>query len=173
MAYISSILLVFCLTLSAFAETYRWVDDQGGVHFSDDPLKIPERYRSSTMKVEGESQDPHRKADEIQNKGTEAEFKDMLGRGASYWRGRVAEAKNKMRSLQETGEGLRVKYNELSTRFNGSKDLAERATIRSERDEVRQEIEKNRAEMEEAKNFLEKKIPEEAELYRAKPEWIK
>lgn len=33
------VLFLMCLTFSAYAEIYRWVDDKGRVHFSDEPSK--------------------------------------------------------------------------------------------------------------------------------------
>jgi hypothetical protein len=45
--------------------------------------------------------------------------------------------------------------------------------IRKERDQVKSEIDQCNTQIEEARNMLEKKIPEEAELYKAKPDWVK
>ena len=172
-AHIVLTLLLFSLVCPALAETFRWVDEAGGVHFSDDFARIPEKYRSSTVRVEGEDHGRTRAADDPRPKGAEVESRDRLGRGESYWRERVAEAKNRIKSLQDKNENLRLKYNELATRFNESKNSVERTAVRNEREEVRQEMERNRVEIGEAKNAVEKKIPEEAELYKAKREWIK
>jgi clan AA aspartic protease (TIGR02281 family) len=44
-------LILLCITLlvisisSSYAEMYKWVDDKGTVHFTDDPSTIPEKYR--------------------------------------------------------------------------------------------------------------------------------
>ena len=44
-------LILLCIILlsisipSTYAEMYKWVDDKGTVHFTDDPLTIPEKYR--------------------------------------------------------------------------------------------------------------------------------
>ena len=40
--------LVFftCQSFAGVSSIYKWKDDQGKVHFTDDPLKIPLRYRS-------------------------------------------------------------------------------------------------------------------------------
>jgi chromosome segregation ATPase len=149
------------------------VDEGGGVHFSDDLTKIPEKYRPSAVRVEDEDHDRARPVDETRAKGGEVESKDRLGRGETYWKERVAESKSRIKSLQDKNENLRQEYNELTTRFKESKNSFERTTIKNERDEIRQEMERNRTEIQEAMNVLEKKIPEEAELYKAKPEWIK
>ena len=61
------ILLFLFLTQLSFAEVYKWVDEKGGVHFTDDILQIPEKYRpqierlglseekTDTKKIEGKS----------------------------------------------------------------------------------------------------------------------
>jgi hypothetical protein len=158
----------------AFAQVYKWVDERGVVHFTDDILQIPDKYRGGAEKI-GLSEEgvKSRKESEVSSKKKEDTYKDSLGRGEEYWKSRVEELRNKIKTLQERIENLRMKYNELTERFNDSKSSAERVTLRNERDQVRAEMEQNRNQLEEAKMILEKKIPEEAELYKAKPEWIK
>jgi predicted aspartyl protease len=34
--------------IPSYAEMYKWVDEKGTLHFTDDPSKIPEKYRSDT-----------------------------------------------------------------------------------------------------------------------------
>jgi gas vesicle protein len=61
----------------------------------------------------------------------------------------------------------------LTEKSNDSKSSIERANLRKERDQIKNEIDQCKNQIEEAKDMLEKKIPEEAELAKAKPEWIK
>lgn len=35
----------------ALAETYRWTDESGGVHYTDELSSIPERYRSKAQRI--------------------------------------------------------------------------------------------------------------------------
>jgi len=171
MTHIILFLFVICWVCPVFGETFQWVDEGGRVHFADDFTKIPEKYRAGTVRIENE--DRKISTDEKQMKGEDDNVKDWLGRGEDYWRKRVAEVKNNLKSLLDKSEDLRIKHDELTTRYNDSRTSVERAAIKNERDQIRQEIEKNKAEIEEMRKVLEKKIPEEAELYRAKPEWIK
>ncbi len=168
------ILLTLFISEVSFAEVYRWVDEKGAVHFTDDIMQVPEKYRSKTedtglfeekeeTKVEGEA---------APKKGEEA-YKDQLGRGEDYWKGRVEEWRQKLREQQDKLEALRAKYNGLTQRYNDSRSTAERGNLRKEREQVRQEMDQCKVEMEEAKTVLNKKIREEAELYNAKPEWVK
>jgi len=158
----------------SFAEVYKWVDEKGVVHFTDDFIQIPEKYRPQIerlgtseergeTKIEGESSP--KKKDET--------YKDRIGKGEEYWKGRVEEWSKKLKDAQERVNNLRVKYNELTEKFNESKSSAERLNLRKERDQIKNEIEKYKTQIEEAKYMLEKKIPEEAEIFKAKPEWIK
>lgn len=168
------IILFIFISTPGYAQVYKWVDDKGGVHFTDDVTKIPDKYRPKTDKIGV----PEEKSDtgvekESPQKKREETYKDQLGRGEEYWRDRVEEWKKKLKTAQEGLESARVKYNELTEKFNESRSSAERNQIRRERDRVKQEMERHRGHLEEAKIMLEKKIPEEAEIYKAKKEWIK
>ena len=158
----------------SLAEVYKWVDENGVVHFTDDIIQVPEKYRPKAERIglseeKGESKiegDPTAKK-------KEEPYRDRLGRGEEYWKGRVEEWRKKLIESQARLEVLRTKYNELTERFNDSKSTAERANLRRERDQVKKEMDQFRIQIDEAKNMIEKKIPEEAEIYKAKPEWVK
>lgn len=52
-------LLILCSAVAADAGTYKWIDGQGVVNFTDDPALIPPQYRSKAVKFEGgTSRDP-------------------------------------------------------------------------------------------------------------------
>ncbi|MHB8058012.1 MAG: DUF4124 domain-containing protein [Desulfuromonadaceae bacterium] len=44
------LLLVLCCSAVADAVTYNWTDDQGVVNFTDNPDRIPAKYRSKALK---------------------------------------------------------------------------------------------------------------------------
>lgn len=59
-------LFVILLVISgfpAYAEMYKWVDEKGTVHFTDDPSKIPEKYQSDaeSRKEAAEASAPQKK----------------------------------------------------------------------------------------------------------------
>lgn len=168
-----SLLLIISANLS-LAETYQWTDERGGVHYTDDFTKVPDRFRSNIKKIEEEKETTSiNKEREIPEKGKEGLSKDRLGRGEEYWKTRTGELKNRVKALQEKNENLRLKFNELTTKHNGSKSSVERGNLRRERDQIKSEMDQIKAEIEETMVMLEKKIPEEAEFYGAKPEWVK
>ena len=46
-----TILFVFFVSEFSFAEVYRWVDDKGVVHFTDDIIQVPEKYRPKAERM--------------------------------------------------------------------------------------------------------------------------
>jgi len=171
------IVLILLLLISpelSFAQAYKWIDEKGSIHFTDDILQVPERYRSEVEKIGlPEEKAPAIAEDKSPPKGKGNTSKDRFGRGEEFWRARADEWRKKLKTLQERLDALRVKYNELTERFNDSKSSVERANLRKERDQIKSEMDQSKNQLEEAKVMLEKKIPEEAELAQAKPEWIK
>lgn len=168
------ILLSIFIAEISFGQVYKWVDEKGLVHFTDDMSQIPEKYRRAIEEigVQEERKEPQTEG-ESPPKKKEDTYRDRSGRGEEYWKGRVEEWKKKLQTLQESVENLRLKYNELTEKFNTSKSSAERATIRNERELIKNQMDQYRSQIAEAKEMLEKKIPEEADLYKAKPEWVK
>jgi len=166
--------IFFLISQASFAQVYRWVDEKGVTHFTDDMTQVPEKYRPKAESIEAPQEKEHTKGEvESAPRGKEDPYKDRLGRGEDYWKGRVEEWRKKLGELQDKLEVLTTKYNGLIERFNDSRSAAERANLRRERDQAKNEIDQCKAQIEEARGMMEKKIPEEAELYKAKPEWIK
>jgi hypothetical protein len=172
------VLIVLASVLIAqlsFAQVYKWVDEKGAAHFTDDILQVPDKYRLKTERIEIDQEKPEPK---VQNEASppkkmEQPYKDRLGRGEEFWKEKTEFWKKKLSSAQDRVESLRMRYNDLTEKLNASKSSAERATVRNERDQLRNELDKYKQEVEEVKVMLDKKLPEEAQSYRAKPEWVK
>ena len=167
-------LLLLPIATISFANVYKWVDEKGVIHFTDDFLQIPEKYRSGTRKIEFRDEKVDTNKGSLPSPSKKEEiYRDQLGRGETYWRALVGNWKIKLKASQDKTEALKEKYNELTEKYNRSKKSIERAKLRRDRDEIKNEMDQQRLQIEEAMNLLEKKIPEEAELFKAKPEWIK
>jgi len=168
-----SLILIFFSNF-ALGEIFRWTDERGDVHYTDDYTKVPERHQSSVKKIEEwKETEPTKKEAGGPSKGKESPSTDRLGRGEEYWKGRVEELRSKVKALQEKSDNLRLRYNELTTKYNDSKSSVERGGLRVERDQIKLEIDQNKGEIEATRIMLEKRIPEEADLFGAKPEWVK
>ena len=169
-------LILFFIIFSkiSLAEVYKWVDEKGVVHFTDDMMHIPEKYRPIMDKIDiPEWKVENKREGETTEKKKVGIYMDQLGRGEEYWRSKIGEWNKKLKAYQERVDHLKIKYNEIVNKINDSKSSVERANLRREKDQIKDEIEQYKNQIEEAKIMVEKKIPEEVELYQAKPEWIK
>ncbi len=135
------ILIVFFAIEISFSEVFKWVDEKGAVHFTDDITQIPEKYRPQANKIELPEDKEESKA-EVKSAPPKKEepYKDRLGRGEKYWKERADGWRRKLSELQRGLEILRVQYNELTVKFNDSKSTAERGNLRRERDRVKSEM---------------------------------
>jgi len=171
------ILLILLLLISSelsFAQAYKWVDEKGVIHFTDDITQVPEKYRPGVDRIGLPEEKAVTKAeDKSPPKGKEDAYKDRFGRGEEFWRARADDWRKKLKAFQERLESLRAEYNELTEKFNDSRSSVERANLRKERDQIKNDMDQCKNQIEEAKVTLEKRIPEEAELAQAKQEWIK
>ena len=61
-----AMIVLIGLALPAGAEMYKWVDEKGTVHFTDDPSMIPEKYRPDTETRKSPMELPSSKAKEKQ-----------------------------------------------------------------------------------------------------------
>jgi len=173
LSFIILLLSIFAGELAS-AEVYKWVDEKQIVHFTDDIIQIPEKYRTNIERIGlAEERDEIKTEKDPLAKKKDDSYRDRLGRGEEYWKAIVEEWGKKLRVLQEKVETLRIKYNELTDKHNDSRNSTERLGIRKERDQIKNEMDQYKIQIEEAKEMLEKKIPEEAELNKAKPEWVK
>ncbi len=167
-------LVVLFISGTSFAEVYKWVDEKGAVHFTDDITQVPEKYRTKTVNIASpEEKEETETEGEVTPQKKEETYKDQLGREEGYWKARVEEWRQKLGERQDKLEALIVKYNGLTEKFHASRSSAERGSLRKERDLVKADMDQVRIQIDEAKTMLEKRIPEEAELYKARPEWVK
>jgi ribosomal protein S20 len=171
----SLVLLILLLAVElSFAEVYRWVDDRENAHYTDNIMQVPEKYGKTIEKIVVKEEENETETEsEPLVKARVAPYQDRLGRGEEYWRAQVEEWGKKLNALNEKVEILKIRYNELTEKHNNSRSSAVRIGLRKEREQVKNEMDQYKTQISEAKEMLEKKIPEEAGLYKAKPEWVK
>ena len=71
--------VVFLLVTPSFSQqTYRWVDDKGTVHFTDDPSKVPDRYREQARSIKAPQPPPPRTDPPVKPEESSARVKKYL-----------------------------------------------------------------------------------------------
>ena len=179
--------LLFFSTLALGQEVYKWVDEKGTVHFTDDPGQIPEKYRDQVQKREPPKEPvfaPPTSSRPVETpKRTESDKeaesapirKDILGRGEDWWRATAKEWNEKYMTAQKNYESAYGGWKSKESELEASKfkpDSVKRK-LKAEMKVLEEKAKDWEKKTEEAKNMLEKVLPKQAEDYGANPDWLK
>ncbi len=151
---------------------YEWTDSNGGVHITDQPGSVPERYRSTVRQVKAP---PEEETETIKQRSFPDSGLSDNGRndsdGKQAWHQRMQEAKRHLADLEQQYQALDQKRNEVLGRWGGIasghlEDSEEAARIEQEMIQVQQEISDTR-------NQVEVTIPDEARKAGIPPGWLR
>jgi len=159
--------LIF-ISLAYGENIYRWVDKNGGVHYTDDESMISFEYRDG---VKSEQVKPSASPLlPVPQKSNESRG-DNSGQGEDYWRAKVQPWKRQLNeasaNLEQINRQIEKKYEErskYSTPIPWNMD-------RAERNQLLEEKSKYEAQITEANAMLEK-IAKEAREANADPTWL-
>jgi hypothetical protein len=177
------LILFFSLTFAQ--EVYRWVDEKGIVHFSDDLSLVPEIYRDQVPKTKPTQEpasppsveSPKRMGEE---KGIESapesapEQKDILGRGEEWWRAIASEWNEKLNAARKNYENAYGEWKSKEQELEASqfKPDSLKRKLKAETKVLEEKVKDLEKQVEEARNMLENVLPKQARDYRANPEWL-
>jgi hypothetical protein len=179
--------LLFSSVLAFGQEVYKWVDEKGIVHFTDDLGQVPEKYREKIQKekppkeptpsppISPPSIEPPKRTEAEKEAESAPGQKDILGRGEEWWRAKVNEWNEKLKTSQRNYENAYSEWKSKENELETSKFKPD-SVKRKLKAEIKTLDEKTRdweKQMEEAKNMLENVLPKQAQDYRANPEWLK
>ena len=178
--------LLFYSVLAFGQGVYKWVDEKGTTHFTDDLSLVPERYQDRVIKatppkeptppLSPESPKSTSGDKEIQSAPESAsEQKDILGRGEEWWRAKAEEWNEKLKAARENYEKAysewKLKEQELET--SKFKPDSVKRKLKVETKALEEKAKDWEKQMKEAKNMLENVLPKQAREYRADPDWLK
>jgi hypothetical protein len=196
------LLILMGLTFLSFSlafgqEVYRWVDEQGTVHFTDDLGQVPEKYRDKIQKKEPPKEPPITQPIPPQpappqptppqplapptgmgvekGSGATPRQKDILGRGEEWWRAKVNEWNEKLKTAQRNYETTYSEWKSKENELESSKfkpDSVKRK-LKAEIKDLEEKTKDWEKQMNEAKDMLENVLPKQAQDYQANPEWLK
>ena len=192
MKKISLIIAVGMLFFSVLAfgkEVYKWVDEKGTAHFTDDLGQVPEKYRPQIQKekplkelppvppISPSSMEPPKPMEPGKEIGVlpGPGQKDALGRGEEWWRAKADEWNEKLktsrRNYEITYNERKAKEQELETSI--SKPDSFKRKLKAEIKALEEKVKDWEKQIEEAKNMIENVLPKQARDYRANPDWLK
>ena len=187
---ITMIGLLFYFGLAFGQEVYRWTDEKGVVHFTDDPTQVPEKYRGQVEQktpskeppppqptLSPPVEPPKRMAPvrETSPGGPEASQKDMLGRGEEWWRATAKDWNQKFVTSRANYENTYKEWKAKEQELEESKFKPDslKRKLKSESKDLEEKAKDWERQMNEAKNMIENVLPNQARDYRANPEWLK
>lgn len=181
--------LIFCSVISAAQEVYRWVDEKGTVHFTDDLSQVPEKYREKIRKeISPKEPAPAQPAplpptplpkeeETVKEPGkiSSPPQKDVLGRGEEWWRAKAIEWNEKLKTAKKNYENTQsewiAKKQELETsKFRGD---SFKRKLRAQTTALEKTVKDWEKKIEEASHMIENVLPKQAQENRANPDWLK
>ncbi len=155
---------------------YQWTDGKGVVHITDDPNKIPEKFRANARRLETtkgtketEGVPPSSEEEQIEEnrkarEEREADLKDE-------WQHRMQRAKQRLADAEQRYHALEEKRNNLLGSWGGP--ASGHLEAREEADRIDQEMKQVQAEIDAARNEVQNEIPEAARKAGVPPGWLR
>jgi len=176
--------LLFFSVLGFGQGTYKWVDEKGTVHFTDDLSLVPERYQDQVRQTKPQGKPPLESVGSPESVGKEketesapesaSEQKDLLGRGEEWWRATVSEWNKKLvtarANYQDAYDKWKAKEEELQA--SQFKPDTVKRKLRAEAKTLEENVKGWEKQMEEARNMLDNVLPKQAADDHANPEWL-
>lgn len=157
------------------ADVYRWVDDQGVTHFTDDPAAVPEHYRSVAKRLEMQGEQPPEPVADMDGAFEEDILveDDLKEKDEAWWRERAKTWKARFKEAYDNYEQVRLRYNGMATEFNASQDPDKRKELKAELDAMQGKMEKLRADIDKAREMTEEVLPSQAQNAGKPLEWVR
>jgi hypothetical protein len=180
--------LILCCSLAFGQEVYRWVDEKGTVHFTDDLGQVPEKYRKKIQK-EISPKEPAptppappstplpKRGEAVKESGQmpSPQQKDMLGRGEEWWRAKTVEWNEKLKTARKNYESAYGERKAKEQELEASKFKPDsfKRKLKAEIKALEEKVKDWENQMKEAGNMLENVLPKQAQDDRANPDWLK
>ena len=176
---------VMLFSFSAFGQrAYKWMDEKGTAHFTDDLSLVPERYQDQVRETGPQGKPAWPSVESPQSVGKEKEIepasepaseqKDLSGRGEDWWRATVSEWNKKLVKARTNYEDAYDKWKAKQQELEASqfKPDSVKRKLRAEAKTLEENVKDWEKQMEEAKNMLDNVLPKQAADDHANPEWL-
>ncbi len=177
MKYLQILLGLFCLLATSFsnAQVYKWVDDSGTIHLTDDPAKVPEHYwdrveEKTIIKEEGQKPSDEGKRTE---RRVQRERTDRFGRRESWWRDRASKWWVQLENATSQHQRITKEIEEARKILDKARNDGKRRRYRRKIKRLQEEDEKYKAQIAEAKHMLNDVLLDEARTADADPSWLR
>jgi hypothetical protein len=169
----------------AWPQIYRWTDPQGGVHFTDDPSRIPAAYRGQASVYQARQPDgspapgdglpnaPPSTPPAAAEAPSQARQTDLLGRGPEHWQALARRWSAALAQHQAERDRLHTLSTYTRQLASATRDLRERGRLLMEAQRLERAIAEVDARIQAAHTMLHTTLPLEARRFGAHPDWLK
>jgi Domain of unknown function (DUF4124) len=171
----------------AWGQMYKWTDQQGTVHFTDNVSQIPPAYRAKAQMLETsppsqpsaaatpsqESAKPPPAVSAPAETPPPAPPQDRLGRGPDYWQSLAKGWSTQLRQGMLKRDRLQLLYDGLRAVADNTRDVWERGRLEAQVAQLQQSIAEVDKRIQEAQEMLQTTLPAEALRLGADPDWLK
>jgi hypothetical protein len=161
----------------AWGQMYKWTDQQGTVHFTDNASHIPPAYRAQAQMLEtsppAQPSAPATPSEESAKPPPPASPQDRLGRGPDYWQSLAKGWSTQLRQSMLERDRLQLLYDRLRTVADNTRDVWERGRLEAQVAQLQQSIAEVDKRIQEAQEMLQTTLPTEARRLGADPDWLK
>ncbi len=170
------VLVIVAVLLLASAgttgEVYKWMDERGVVHLTNDPTAVPAKYKEHVDRRDLPEPRGASYGSTGASKRVMEEARDRYGRDRDYWVNRTNEAKSRLYQAQIEYERLLREYDDLFDSYGDTTSLAKRDEYKNRMESVQTELRRQREDILRAKELLQITLPAAAARARAPAEWV-
>jgi len=151
---------------------YEWTDDKGVIHLTEDPGKIPQKYKNkSRTKKEVSREETPGGAVNPAPQLPASDHESELQQRRDEWRERSLDWKDKLKRSEQEQQSLQQRRDSLITKW-GSPAVAPIA-VREEVGRIDQDLQRTQSEIDEARHMLDVVLPDDARKAGVPPGWLR
>ncbi len=163
---------ILAMATAAFADTYKWIDSEGGMHFTDSLDNVPAKYKSKVQKMEVTPVIEKTEERPSQPVTTVPEGKKAVslygGHNETWWRSSFESLRNEMKSIQDALPAKKEQFTTLHRKYI----IYNKPRDRVASNEINAEIKRDEARLEELRKKL-SDLETEASNVGVPTEWRK
>src|SRR5512145_2180412 len=103
-------LLVSFFPLNAYSQLFEWTDDKGGVNFTDNPDRVPPKYRGKVRVLENAKREPTASEEQqpvVAPPAAAPSVKLYDGKSVRWWKSQYGTKKERVEQLRAMLPGLK------------------------------------------------------------------
>ena len=159
----------------SYAQVYKWIDDSGTVHFTDDSAKVPDQYWDRVEEKKAVEEEGRKPSDEgeLLRKRAQREPTDRFGRRESWWRDRASKWWVQLENATSQRQRISREIEEARQILDKARNDGKRRRYRRKIERLEKEDNHNKAQIEEARHMLNHVLLDEARMTGADPSWLR